>query len=193
MTTSQENQNKQDKVNRKQKNKPLENLTLLLVIRTQWQEKLGRPMAISAMLFTPCSAQTEHFTPTTLTFPGGAVWHQHSHSARLQGLILPVHPSGHLTPAKPQPPAGNAGSFAKENKDLTLAHGHPLVLPPHFQACTEKALQGAFLSYQRNSKFITCQDEKRATKLLWVLSCAANSAGTDLLEHSGYCEQHFSS
>lgn len=145
-------------------------------------------MAISPALFAPCSAQTERFTPTTLVLRElSATSTPHlCQASPQQGLIFPVHPSGHLTPAKPQQYAGNAWSFAKENKDLSLAQ-HPLVLPPHFQAYTEKGLQGAFLSQWRNSEFIACQGDRRATKLLWVLSCPANSAGTDLLEHSGYC------
>lgn len=45
------------------------------------------------------------------------------------GTNPPLHPSGHLTPAKPQHHAGNAASSAKENKYPSLAQ-HPLGLPP---------------------------------------------------------------
>lgn len=40
------------------------------------------------------------------------------------GTNPPLHPSGHLTPAEPQHPAGNAGSFKRKTK-ISLLHGIP--------------------------------------------------------------------
>lgn len=135
--------------------------------KTKWTENKNKPLEIphtstsdqdsvvreawktnghfSSALCTS-SAQTEHFTPTSLilreltpAFPISASCRDWSSQCTLPATWLQQN-----------------HSILQEtlaNKDLTLAQ-HPLVLPPHFQAHTEKALQGLFLSYQRNREFI---------------------------------------
>lgn len=176
----------------KLKTKPLENSHTSVnnkgsTVRGTWKVNSHFTSALSTVsntdrlnAFNPPTVIWIEPTPVFPTSPGQ------------QRLILPVHSSWLQQAAKPQQSAGNAGSFAEDNEELTLAW-HPLSLLSLSKTYTEKETAGSyFFPIKRTGSFIACLDDRRAIRLLSVLlqtavQSMAISAHAVLLKHTGYC------
>lgn len=169
----------------KLKTKPLENSHTSVnkgsTVRGTWKVNSHFTSALSTVsntdrlnAFNPPTVIWIEPTPVFPTSPGQ------------RRLILPVHSSWL------QQAAGNAGSFAEDNEELTLAW-HLLSLLSLSKTYTEKETTGSyFFPIKRTGSFIACLDDRRAISFLSVLlqtavQSMAISAHAVSLKHTGYC------
>lgn len=124
-------------------------------------------------------------------YPEGAVWHQHSPSLpgcrdQSSQCTLPA-----TWPQQNHSTAQEMLDLLQRKKKISLLHSIPWSSLLIFRLTLRRHYREHFFLTKGTVSSKHASRKKRTTKLLWVLSCPANSAGTDLLEHRGYCEQQF--